>query len=146
MPGVPSTQPKPMKWEWLAGFFDGEGCIVVRIDTKKKRKSPDIWLQFHQLPRSGVLLEIREFLEQRAVSVHYHVGQKGCGMLQISKKADVELCLKRMFPYLRVKRGQAEECLRYFSELRILQKEFGMRYYMYGVERPEIPTRARQVI
>jgi hypothetical protein len=144
LPTVPSTQPKPMSWQWISAFFDAEGCIVVKKDSRG-RKSVDIWLQIHQLPTSGVLLEIREFLQARGITVYYR--EKGANtFLQINKKADVEKCLKRMFPYLRVKRNQAQECLKYLNDLKELQREFGMRYWLWTGSRISNPRTARGVI
>jgi len=130
MPSVPSTQLKPLSWEWLAGFFDGEGCIVVRRDGRFPNGDVRIWLQVHQHARSAsVLFDIREFLGSRKVPVYYRDADAHSS-LQITTRQGVKLCLKRMLPYLRVKRLQAEDVLRYFSELEEVQLKFGKRYYI----------------
>lgn len=126
---VPSTQLKPISWEWLGGWFDGEGCIAVRRD--KRNGNVNIWLQFHQHSVSGVLFEIREFLESRGMVTYYRDAQAHSS-IQVSRKNDVQICLKRLSPYLRVKREHALECLDYLRRLDELQKEFGQRYWKWN--------------
>jgi hypothetical protein len=140
VPTAPSTQLKPLTWEWISAFFDAEGCIVVRRD--KRAVAVGIWLQFHQHARSGVLLEIREFFEDRGMKVYYRDdGPKSS--IQVHRKGDVMKCLKRMLPYLRVKREQAIECASYFEKLSALQKEFGQKYWTHVGFRVPLPKTAK---
>ena len=108
---------------WLAGFFDGEGCLSI-VQYKQRR--------FTQFAVSARLINTDVRAIQAAVvilgneSVPHHVGwsepsgisRKRTGRITISGYHRVMRFLDVMQPYLRLKHGDAVK-VRMFSESRI---------------------------
>ena len=132
---------KPMSWQYVAAFLDGEGSIVAR--KLKGAQAPHIWLKWHQKMNPGtVLLEIEEFLWEREIKA-YH-GQRETptgihGVVEVARTRDVEICLRRMMPYLRVKRERAATVLDYLIQLKEMQMKFGRKYWCHTGYRLEAP-------
>ena len=133
-----STQ---LSWEWLAGFFDGEGCIsVCRNNYKPGQDAQTIRLQIHQ-KQIEILDEITEFIFAETGAVPY-LGGKKCHSLQYTRQNDVIAILDKLIPYLRVKKEFAIEAHAYMSEIVRLYNEFGQKWRKHA-ESPVVPTRAR---
>lgn len=103
---------EPMSWEYVAGFFDGEGCISLQTNTShKQRDYHRVRLIFSQSARQDkVLDEIAEFLEAEG----FHptmTSTLGGSMTQLIlyRKSEIGGVLDGMLPYLRVKHQQAVE-------------------------------------
>ena len=106
-----------MNWAYLAGFFDGEGCVNMasRNDSFFAR------LTFSQSKDCGFTLlnEIREFLLAQGIKVgKVHKGgyspytKRPSWQLQITARSGVFQMLNAMLPYLRIKRPAAQDALR----------------------------------
>jgi intein/homing endonuclease len=119
-----------MTWEYLAGFFDGEGCLQT---TALRR--PYLSVAQSQ-PRGRQLLEeIKQFLVEQGVtptkiaSVGYtrskrrHRTQRVRHMhyLVITRRQDVALICRGMFPYLRIKKIEAQDTLRFVTLFPLLR-------------------------
>lgn len=105
-----------MNWDYIAGFFDGEGSICCRIVCKKKGESARVHISIGQVARNGeVLSEIQHFLIKEGVEnprlwkrtskpadMHY---------LLISNKKGTEEFLKRIYNLVIVKKSKAESAL-----------------------------------
>lgn len=105
----------PLSWEYVAGFFDGEGCI--RIADNKKVPQFSLRATFAQSADRGhkVLNEIRIFLEDKGIkSKIYTVGKQH--ELTICRREICNLFLAKILPFLRIKKNEAEDILR-FSKL-----------------------------
>lgn len=95
----------PMKYvesrdaAYIAGFFDGEGCITTRNYTRAVRC---IFTQKHPY----VLRWIADTLGYGTV-VQRRFDKSPCWELQITRGDDVANLLTTLMPYLRVKRAQA---------------------------------------
>jgi LAGLIDADG endonuclease len=144
VPTAPSTQSKPMTWQYMAGFFDGEGCICVRRNKADDKFCAYCTLAISQrTDRAAVLLEIKEFLEERGIVVKINMSKahslspKEQAEIVVVRRADVLKVLRRMLPYLRVKNDRAIEVIAYLEELLQLRKEFGGKFWMYA--RPNNP-------
>lgn len=106
-------------WAYLAGFFDGEGC--VNYAHSGGVRSYRIRLTFSQaFPRGHVLLEqIKDFLKQEGCRVgnistsgyQKEISKQGW-QLQITERASTQLIMKAMFPYLHIKKVEVQDALR----------------------------------
>jgi len=92
-------------WQYLAGFFDGDGCISVKRSRFRCQLS-NINLR--------VLEEIRNFLEEHGIKVYiskdriYHT-------LEIHKMEDVVKFLSALLPFLIVKKDYANLVIAYLA-------------------------------
>ena len=101
-----------MNWDYLAGFFDGEGCI------KKHYKRNAYRADISQLD-VGVLELIRDFLLEKKIYCkvykdgHYY--KKNCKRLQINGFDDILRFASFMKDRVIVKRKQFEEIIKLMS-------------------------------
>lgn len=107
-----------MTWQWLAGFFDGEGCI---------RFSPNggLHLTMGQAGPRGLrcLSEIQHFLAEQGVKTglhgpryqYLHQRERNTPLysLWMSHRDSVCTVGRQLLPYLRVKRVEVQDHLRY---------------------------------
>jgi intein/homing endonuclease len=108
-----------ISWPYLAGFFDGEGN--VRNNRSDRSITPNA--KFTQAGRRGlkVLNEIREFLSIEGIYSRVKTTRKGtpkwqeCYDLLIERQDDVLKFLACVYPYLRVKRVEALDYLRFYK-------------------------------
>lgn len=107
-----------LSWQYIAGFFDGEGC--VRIATNKSRTGcPQ--LSIHQADRRGLVLleEIREFLSTHGIQGHMRTEARltGAGKpmyrLYLSSRHSVSAFIAFVFPYLHIKKLESQDVVRY---------------------------------
>ncbi len=106
-----------MSWQYIAGFFDGEGNVILFQTTDSPRLSPRITItQFKD--RGGKLLdEIRAFLADSGIKCNtpYHLNRTGNDdhRLVITGRSNVEGFIKGVFPYLHIKKVECQDCLRW---------------------------------
>jgi len=93
-----------MNWQYIAGFFDGEGCIMYGMGQNS--------ISITQ-KRNKVLYDIQKFLFGNDLQSHvYTTKSTGVSRLCISKTADTVRFLEGIFPYLIVKKVEAQDMLR----------------------------------
>lgn len=121
-----------LSWKWLAGFFDGEGCIAL-ASQNVGREAKAVRLYVSQNGKqSWVLDEIADFLEAQGMRVYRRpLAATGHRDIQVNEFDSVEYMLKRLVPHLIVKRERAEECLRYMREVRKMKKRHGRKWFMH---------------
>lgn len=106
-----------MDWSYIAGFFDGEGCVTY----SRPRNNGVIYKQYPYLTFSNtnekVLASIQEFLSSSGIRSKLNSfsrkhrserGWKECYTLNIYDKHSVQECIYGMHPYLIVKALDAE--------------------------------------
>jgi intein/homing endonuclease len=113
-----------MSWQYLAGFLDGEGTIVVRDELQASsdhiRRRYRVALYQNN---SEVLLEIQEFLAKYKITSHlYVVNRKDARhnrghVLEIRGAGLAYRLLLKIEPYLRVKEQEADQAIRFINEL-----------------------------
>jgi len=126
-----------MSWEYLAGFFDGEGCISV-YDYEHKRtfrdrpsqnqpyvmKEKTVRISIDQKIRffvfliqkeNGVLQEISEFLNEEEIQHSLRNYGKGMQNIAFSSRKAVKKFLSKISPYLRVKKEKANFTLDFLN-------------------------------
>src|SRR5262249_2004061 len=98
-----------MNWPYIAGFFDGEGCIRVDIFqltiTQSVAKGGD-----------RIFKEMQEFFLVHGIrsSIYRNLRVKSpVVVLRISERKSAIHFLNMTLPYLRVKRTPAQDILRY---------------------------------
>jgi hypothetical protein len=108
-----------LNWAYIAGFFDGEGC--VNYATSSSVNTHRIRLTFSQAqPRGYKLLgELKEFLESQgcrvaniATSGYIKDKTKQGWQLQIAAKDSTKKIMEAMMPYLHIKKLEVQDALR----------------------------------
>lgn len=102
-----------LTWEYIAGFFDGEGHIVSRW--------PSSQLSIAQSGPEGhsVLSAIQDFFFGVGVPAKIipqkskYPGAKPMWILFVTGRAHVLFLLKKLLPFLRIKRTKAQDAIRY---------------------------------
>ena len=96
-----TTGLKPTDLAWIAGYVDGEGCVVMRSGS-----TPQLMITNTHLP---TLQFIQEKLGGtiRQISSHTNLKHRLCYRLDITNQTDCPPVLRLLAPYLREKAGQA---------------------------------------
>ena len=106
-------------WQYLAGFFDGEGC--VNYATSGSTRTYRIRLTFCQSrPRGYTLLsKIKSFLEKNGCQlgkIHtsgYIIDKEKQGwQIQITEKKSTKKIMEALLPYLEIKKIEVQDALR----------------------------------
>lgn len=117
---------------WMAGFFDGEGCISI---GKSRNKRPDGTIR--DVCTYGLQLAIEQKLEEPLKRFHrrfggsfYTASKKGCVYFRWSCNAGTALkALKELHPYLLLKRNGCEVAIRFQEQMTFWNKTQGRRGY-----------------
>ena len=113
--------PLPMTWDYVAGFFDGEGCVEVHSNVAR-RSTGTIRVSISQSGDRGkrICKEIIDFLEARGI--HSNLAKQGQGekykpawKVITSGKGNTEKFLKAILPYVRVKKLETQDTWRYLK-------------------------------
>lgn len=95
-------------WEYVAGFFDGEGCVSI-VKQNGKLKRIDVGL-FQSEPQAEVLRRIEKFLAREGIvgrwkyhSTHRSENASTTVHLVINRQESVRRFLEAVYPYLIVK-------------------------------------------
>lgn len=96
-----------MNWEYIAGFFDGEGCVSHlknqwRISVGQNTK--EVLQEIRDYIGYGTIY--KEYSTQYTQGVHYR--------LQIFRKKEVYAFLSTILPYVIVKKERVMYALTYF--------------------------------
>lgn len=113
-------------WQYIAGFFDGEGTIFYTTTWAKNRKTGKRNIKCKRLVVSviqgirqkQVIEEIGKFLERQRIGFSTVESKKPipCLRLDIGVRGEQFLFLKSIFPYLIVKKEKAEKALKFIEE------------------------------
>jgi hypothetical protein len=112
-----------MNIEWMAGFFDGEGSIIISI--KRPRTT------FLVARIGNTYFPAVRFFMRFGGNLHYVKRIKGYRpmLVWMSSYADAERCIKALLPYLVVKKKQAQLALKYCIYRRKMHKNgYGQGY------------------
>jgi hypothetical protein len=109
-----------MTWAWIGGFFEGEGCVTWYEGQKKGTSGRGAVITIGQKDKEP-LNQIKRFLETQgfvAVRVYWrkpynskHNRGNGCWILQITRKGENQLFLRKVIPYLIAKQEKATQVL-----------------------------------
>jgi hypothetical protein len=107
-----------MSWEYIAGFFDGEGHAALRTASNGAA-----W--FAGIGQSGkegkqILEEIQEFLRIHGINSNLHAdshkgkfSKRDMYRLTLSNRINVVGLLKKLIPFVHVKKATVQDILRY---------------------------------
>jgi hypothetical protein len=110
-----------LSWQYIAGFFDGEGSVMVSSNTTY---SFTPHLSVCQSGERGriLLLAIKDFLEREGIKTNrlYDTSRnpaqdkkwKTLYSLRCSESGSVKIMLQKMFPYLHIKKVESQDMLR----------------------------------
>jgi LAGLIDADG-like domain len=108
-----------MTWAYIAGFFDGEGCLHAIGPGGAGRDSFRITISQTQDIGKQTLEEIAEFLNQRGIAAYVlkhhrnkkpeHQHWRQCYNLWITQRVSIASFIEGVFPYLRIKKQRAED-------------------------------------
>ncbi len=112
-------------WPYFAGFFDADGHLVIRWRRDARYRAGgryELKLGISQKDRR-VLAKIRDELQKRRIPgkihIYYH---RNLWYLEIYSKNAIVTILKRISPYLLVKREKARQV---FTLMGVLRPETG---------------------
>jgi len=99
------------EWAWIAGFFDGEGCVRITLENVQKRKSR------HSLLYASISNTDRrplDWIKDQCGGYLHPVGSrlKVCWQLELGS-ARAERFLRAIRPYLQVKDMQVDIALKF---------------------------------
>lgn len=95
-------------WIWLAGFFDGEGSILLGRYIRKRDGLPRIKTEILVVNTSKIVMqEIAEILDMPFYE-EKRPDRKYLYTVRVCKLENVVLLLEKIIPHLKVKRVQAE--------------------------------------
>lgn len=95
-------------WIWLAGFFDGEGSVLLGRYIRKRDGFPRIKTEVLVANTSKIVMkEIAETLDMPLYE-EKRPDRKYLYTVRICKHENVSLLLEKLIPHLKVKRVQAE--------------------------------------
>lgn len=112
-----------MSWEYIAGFFDGEGNIcTVHFARRGGTFSTVVSMSQTQQRGFDLLTEIKVFL--KGEGVHSTIGirrkpnnakWKDCWALRVYGRESVMVFLKQVIPFVRIKKVEACDAWRFHS-------------------------------
>jgi len=100
-----------MDLRWLAGFFDGEGCVYLQCD-KRKRAVYGLQIMLTQNDESI----LREVQLEFGGTVYLHKGQR-CYRWRITSAPALSF-LNAIQPYVRIKKEQVDLAIEFIGTLR----------------------------
>lgn len=104
--------------EWLAGFFDGEGCIsgAMVFTATKYIKNPRVHLQITITQKDRGILE--KIQEKYGGSIRQHTKGSKCWSIRWIGKTEMKNILCILAPYCICKKEQVLLALRFVDTLR----------------------------
>jgi len=100
-----------MDLRWLAGFFDGEGCVYLQCD---RRKLAVFGLQITITQNDEPIL--KEVQSEFGGTVYLHKGRR-CYRWRITSAPALSF-LKAIQPYVRIKKEQVDLAIEFIGTLR----------------------------
>jgi hypothetical protein len=100
--------------QYLAGFFDGEGCITMRHRTSREGRPQHIQIEANITNTNRDVLALIQ--SDYGGSLHTHQNKhRAIHRLRWTSKDAIYALLKKVFPYLVIKRSNAELMLEYIK-------------------------------
>lgn len=119
-----------ISWSYLAGFFDGEGCIGLYHKTPRYTR---VLVSVSQaVPREQILNEIQDFLQAEGFQFTLRLSSKAKVRrgyqeqdqytLYCVNRTEALRFLKKIEPFLRVKKVKAKEVIAWLDENPVKQR------------------------
>lgn len=135
-----------INWQYIGGFFDGEGCIYFNPFLKNKGKTAvHCFAGIYQCENQAkVLYQIQKFLKKNKIDSHIYTrntikrGQNYRGVsLEIGHREELLNFLKNIKPYLFIKKQKCKEVIKQI-------KEYKGKRYLTLFEKEQIEKLWRQ--
>jgi hypothetical protein len=110
-----------MSWQYLAGFFDGEGNVGIYQNRARRGNGMPVVCVCQSGERGRLLLEeISEFLKPLGIKCYFgskkaHGNVQAQHILRVCNRGNVQMFLRGVFPYLRIKKVEAQDVLRFLA-------------------------------
>lgn len=110
-----------MDWNYIAGFFDGEGNITIHKPNERGATKYVAISVAQKESKADVIYIMKEFLEKEGIETHLYLqktqGEKWENMvaLRIANKKNGEKFLKKIIGKLYVKKSEAEKALEFYT-------------------------------
>ena len=104
-----------MTWEYLAGFFDGEGWIGIPSQAETLHISPRVIITQSKLRGKILFEEIKSFLSVANIKSTVRCAREDMWNLNISGRNNVILFIERLMPYLHIKKLEAQDIGRFLK-------------------------------
>ncbi len=103
--------------DYIAGFFDGEGSVLFKKHNDKRGFSYTEINVFITSTDKEVLEEIQEYLKYGVITEtgNHKNGWKHCYRLYINKQLEMLSVLKQLYPYLRIKKEDANKAIEFIE-------------------------------
>lgn len=103
-----------MDKQWLAGFFDGEGCVYLQMRYRRDRIAPCFGLQVCITQNDKVILD--EIQKEYGGTVYRHSGRRcyrwrDTGASTLRFFSDIQ-------PYLKIKKSQVDLAIEFVNSIR----------------------------
>ncbi len=111
----------PLTWEYIAGFFDGEGCIFYTTEKYRKGVSHYVLLSVTQGIKNNqgchIIERIHDFLSEHGIKngITHFANPTNTIRIQITSGASARDTLNGLLPYLTVKRAKAIEAIDFIN-------------------------------
>lgn len=104
-----------MNWDYIAGFFDGEGSVTLYKETKNKWGRA-VKINIEQKDTKS-LKAIKKFLLENGLNKVglYSRKTRTTSCIQIQNKFDIALFLENIIPLIIVKRKKSIKCLKFVT-------------------------------
>lgn len=117
-----------LSWAWLAGFFDGDGCVTLSIYARSTWVSYHLYVGFAQKDRT-LLDWIQDYVGcPGTISRGGGAGPGYAWTIKFCQTAEVVRILESLLPHLIVKRDQAAIALE-AARLRMAKQQSGRVRY-----------------
>src|SRR5688572_23342742 len=125
-----------MNWSYIAGFFDGDGCVSIDVRQQK------VYLIMSQKDvNSDVLDDMAIFLEARGITCCMRISKhRVCNLVNLSNTTNegAHQMLKCLVKHLIVKQDKAQQALHYLDDLAAIRKKHGVQYWRVTGSRVEL--------
>jgi len=118
-----------ISWQYIAGFFDGEGCISTHDKASPNRNNIQAITIVQKVDSNFVLEEIQKFLAKRNIPSHLYnsrsagnINWKPTHALTISGKKEQLAFLRWIKKYLVVKKDKATQTVNYLQSTKYRKK------------------------
>jgi intein-encoded DNA endonuclease-like protein len=130
-----------MNWEYIGGFFDGEGCVGI-----KKQPNRRIRVDINISQKKGAILyEIAKFLSEFKIESHIYNNKDNVPYLQIAQSRSARLFLENIQSHVFVKREDVDRGLaipfdKKWTDITAEEKTEILRLHANGVSYRKIAT------